>query len=279
MNDNPVSRAAEVYRTATINPTVNAGMQGTVAAGVGVVAWDRLIETLRSLLRRPVSLMNGMSPQEFDAEMEDIKKDKKLRWIIPGVLGAGVAGTSLLASYRPNEEHGGLLQWNGKPKPLDTTTYRGYEMPGDPALNIKKAASLQKFANAMFEYGGYVPQVDFSQVFDAPTMKRELFTNDPWMKKDPLTQYTGIAILADAQNRAASSNITMGDLYDSAADKMKTKFGLMGVTGIAAKTMFANTAANLLVNAVGAMTGIPQDTREDLISAGTWYQAAKSILT
>ena len=43
----------------------------------------------------------------------------------------------------------------------------------------------------------------------------------------------------------------------------------MGVTGIAAKTMFANAAADLLVNAVGAMTGIPQETREDLISAGT----------
>lgn len=261
MTDNPISRAAEVYRKVTINPTVNAGMQSALAFGLGALGWNRLMETTRSMFRRPVSMLTKMSPHEFDQEMEDIKNDKALRYVIPGMLGAGVVGLSLLTSYRPNEAHGGLLAWNAAPK------------------GLTKTSALKKLADDMFEYGGFVPQVDFSQILDAPATKQQLFSNDPWMQKDPFTQNTGIAILSDAQRRAGSSNVSMGNIYDSAADKFKTKFSLMGVTGIAAKTIFANAAANLLVNAVGAMTGIPQDTREDLISAGTWYQAAKSILT
>lgn len=261
MTDNPISRAAEVYRKVTINPAVNAGMQGALAFGVGTLGWNQMVETARSLFRRPVSLMTKMSPHEFDQEMEDIKNDKRLRYIIPGALGAGVLGLSLLASYRPNEAYGGLLAWNAAPK------------------GLSKTSALRKLANDMFEYGGFVPQVDFSQILDAPATKQQLFTNDPWMQKDPFTQSTGIAILSDAQRRAGSSNVSMGNIYDSAADKFKTKFSLMGVTDIAANTMFANAAANLLVNAVGAMTGIPQEIREDIISAGTWHQVAKSIFT
>lgn len=281
MTDNPISRAAEVYRAATINPAVSAGMQGALAFGIGTTGWDRLMETSRSLLRRPVSWLSDMSPREFDAEMEDIRRDKKLRFIIPAALGAGVVGLSLLTSYRPNEAYGGLLSWNGKAKPLDTDTYRGYQMPGTTRTHtaMSKTSALKKLADDMFEYGGFVPQVDFSQVIDAPNTKQQLFSNDPWMQNDPFTRNTGIAIFSDAQKRSGSSNISMGTLYDTAADKFKSKFSLMGVTGIAAKTMFANAAANLLVNAVGTMVGIPQETRENLISAGTWYQAAKSILT
>ena len=281
MTDNPISRAAEVYRAATINPTVNAGMQGALAFGVGTIGWNRLMETSRSLLRRPVSWMTDMTPQEFDQEMEDIKNDKRMRYIIPGALAAGIMGLSLLTSYRPNESYGGLLSWNGKAKPLDTDTYRGYQMPGTPRTHtpMAKTSALKKLADDMFEYGGYVPKVDFSQVIDAPNTRQQLFSNDPWMQNDPFTRNTGIAIFSDAQKRSGSSNVSMGTLYDTAADKFKTKFGLMGVAGIGAKTMFANAAASLLVNAVGTMIGIPQGTREDLISAGTWYQAAKSILT
>lgn len=281
MTDNPISRAAEVYRAATINPTVNAGLLGALAFGAGTSGWNQLIDTSRSLFRRPVSWLTDMTPQEFDEELEDIRNDKKLRYIIPGALGAGVMGLSLLTSYRPNEEHGGLLSWNAKAKPLDTSYDRGYQMPGTPRTHtpMKKVSKLMKLANDMFEYGGFVPQIDFSQVIDAPNTKQQLFSNDPWMQNDPFTRNTGIAIFNDAQKRSGSSNISMGTLYDTAADKFKSKFSLMGVTGIAAKTMFANAAANLLVNAVGTMVGIPQETRENLVSAGTWYQAAKSILT
>ena len=119
----------------------------------------------------------------------------------------------------------------------------------------------------------------YSKVVDAPYLSQQLFSNDPWMQNDLRTRCTGQAIFADAQAREGSSNVSFGTLRDTAKDKMSSKFSLMGITNIAAKTMFANLGADLFVNAVGAMTGIPQSAREDLISAGTWYQAAKSILT
>ena len=278
---NAIGSAVQAYQDVTLNPTVSAGLQGTAAFGVGTVGWDRIIETLRSLLRRPASFALRMSPQEFDQEMEDIKHDKKLKWILPGALGLGTAGLSLATSYRPNEEYGGLFSWNAKGKPLDTTRYREYIMPG--TQNLKKAAAFLKLANELTEYGGWVPSKEMSDAYaktlDAPYMSQSLFSNDPWMKNDLRTRCTGQAIFADAQAREGSANVSFGTLRDTARDKMTSKFSLMGVTGIAAKTMFANLAADLFVNAVGAMTGIPQDTREDLISAGTWYQAAKSILT
>lgn len=281
MIENPIGSFADTYRKVTINPAISAGAQGTLAFGVGTVGWDRLIETLRSLLRRPVSYLYKIPPKEFDAEMEDIKNDKKMRILIPALIGVGVTGTSLATSYRPNEEYGGLLSWNAKAKPLDEEAFRGYIMPGSQnAVSdepMDKSAALHKFASDIFEYGGFVPKFDPSQIINAPATKRELFTNDPWMQNDSFTRNTGIAIFSDAQNRAGSSNITMGTLHDSAADKFKSKFSLMGVTGIAAKTMLANLGADLLVNAVGSMTGIPQSAREDLISAGTWYGAAKAI--
>ena len=125
---NAIGSAVQAYQDVTLNPTVSAGLQGTAAFGVGTVGWDRIIETLRSLLRRPASFALRMSPQEFDQEMEDIKHDKKLKWILPGALGLGTAGLSLATSYRPNEEYGGLFSWNAKGKPLDTTRYREYTL-------------------------------------------------------------------------------------------------------------------------------------------------------
>jgi len=275
MEKNPIGTAAQAYRDITINPTVSSGALGVGAFGVGVVGWNRIIETLRSLLRRPASLVMKMSPHEFDQEMEDIKNDDKLRWILPGALGAGVMGLGLAASYRPNEDYGGLLKWNDYPKPLDTDVYRGYIMPG--SQNLEKKGAMEKLASAAFEYGGYVPKIDFSQILDAPAMKQDLFSNDPWMQNDPHTKYTGIAILSDAQNRSGSSNVTLGTIHDSAADKFKSKFSLMGIADVGLQTTCANLAADLLVNAFGTMAGVPKGVREDLISTATWYQAAKSI--
>ena len=278
---NAIGSAVQAYKDVTINPAVNAGLQGATAFGVGTVGWNRIIETLRSMLRRPASIALKMTPEEFDQEMDDIKNDKKLRWILPSAMALGTSGVSALASYRPNEEYGGLLSWNAKAKPFNANTYRGYVMPG--TQNITKTAALQKFASELTEYGGWVPSKEmanaYSKVVDAPFMSSLLFTNDPWMQNDLRTRCTGKAIFADAQNREGSSNVSFGTLRDTARDKMSSKFSLMGLTGIAGKTMFANAAADLFVNAIGAMTGIPQNAREDLISAGTWYQAAKAILT
>lgn len=280
-SNNPIGDAANTYRKVMINPTVNAGVHGLLAFGVGTVGWNRMIETARSLFRRPAGVFLKMTPREFDEEMEDIKNDNKLRYIIPGALGAGVIGLSLATSYRPNEEYGGLLSWNAAPKPLNMYRYRGYIMPG--TQNLPKEAALKKFANALAEFGGYIPTQDiansYANTIDSQYWQNALFSNDPNMQMDNHTRFTGEAIFADARKRDGSVYVREGTLRDSASNILKSKFSLMGVTGVAAKTMLSNFAADLFVNAVGAMTGIPQETREDLISAGTWYGAAKSILS
>jgi hypothetical protein len=273
---NPIGSAVQAYQKATINPAVSAGIQGTAAFGVGVVGWNRIMDTLRSMLRRPVSMVMKMTPQEFDAEMEDIKNDEKLRWILPGALGTGILGLSLAASHRPNEEYGGLLSWNAKAKPFDDTAYRGYIMPG--TQNLSKSAALQKLADISATFDGYVPykEVADSTMFSGPWLT-SLASNDPWM--DNRTKYTLEAISNATQMREGSSNISAGALQDVTRDKMKSKFSLMGVTDVLAKTVLANTAAKLFVNAVGTMAGVSEDTQQDLISSATWYQAAKSLLT
>lgn len=275
MKDNPISSVADVYRTATINPLVNSGIQGAASFGLGMLAWDRLVETARSLLRRPVLALTDMTPREYEREVDDIKDDNKMRWIIPGFLGTGIAGASMLASHRANEAHGGLLNWNAEPRKADVG-WRGYAMPGEP--RISKKACLQKFADSMFEYGGYVPQLDFSKIIDAPTTKQQLFTNDPWIQNDPYTKNMGIAILSDAQNRTGASNVPLGSVFDSAVDKFKSKFSFSGVASIGAQTMFANAASTLFVKALDAMTDLDKEDQQKLIELGTWAGAAKAIL-
>lgn len=275
MKDNPISPAIQAYKTVTINPTVHSAMLGTAAFGAGTLGWDRLVETARSLLRRPVSLMTGMKMHEFDQEMDDIKNDEKLRWILPGMLGAGVLGTSLATHYRPNEEYGGLLSWNAKAKPLDQTVYRGYIMPG--SQNIKKA-SLDKLANDMFEYGGYVPQLDFSQIVDVPYTKQQFFSNDPFLQNQPYVQNFGKSILVDAQLRNGAANVPMGTIYDSAVDKFKLKFSSGGIMSTVLNTMFANSAARLFTTALGAVTGLSKEKQDKLVEAGTWAGAISSVI-
>jgi len=276
MNDNPISPALQTYKDVTINPAVNSAALGTMAFGAGTVAWDRLIETAKSLLRRPVSMMSDMTPEEFDWEMDDIKKDKKLRWLIPGALGLATAGGSLAASYRPNEEHGGLLDWNGKAKPLNQNVWRGYIMPG--SQNVKKA-SLDKLANDMFEYGGYVPELDFSQIVNVPYTKQQFFTNDPFLQNQPYVQNFGKSIVMDAMMRNGAVNVPMGMIYDSAVDKFKLKFSSGGIMSTVANTMLSNAAARLFTTALGAVTGLSKENQDRLVEAGTWAGAISSVIS
>lgn len=276
MNNNPISTATQAYKTVTMSPLGSSLLLGGVAFGAGTLGWNRLTETARALLRRPAMYMTGMTSQEFDEEVDDIKKDKKLRWLIPGALSAGVLGLSLLASHRKNEEYGGLLQWNAPKRDVDPNTYRGYTMPG--SQNVK-TASLQKLASDMFEYSGYVPQVDFSQIVDVPYTKQQFFSNDPFLQNQPYVQAFGKSILTDAQNRYGAANVPLGNIYDSAVNKFKDKFSFSGITNMVAKTTMANLASDLFATAVGAVTGLSKENQDKIKEIGTWAGAISSIIS
>lgn len=277
MTDNPISSFASGYKKVTVNPIGSSALLGGLGFGVGYLGWDRGVEAARALLRRPVTWMTKMTPKEFDEEVDDIKSDSKLRWIIPGILGAGVMGLGLMWNYRPNEAYGGLLKWNAKPKPLDENRYRNYTMPGPQ--NLQKTAALEKLSNSVFEYSGYVPELDFAKTINAPVAKRQLFSNDPWLQNEPYVQNMGIAILSDAQRRTGAVNVPMGSVYDSAVDKFKSKFSLGGIASVGAQTILANTASTLFVKALGAVTGLDEDKQQKLVELGTWAGAARAILS
>lgn len=277
MNDNPISTFTQGYKKVTVNPIGSSALWGGVGFGTGYLGWDRGVEAARALLRRPVTWLSKMTPEEFDEEVDDIKADPKLRWIIPGALGAGIMGLGLMLSYRPNESYGGLLSWEGKPKPLNQDTYRNYTMPG--SQNLQKSAALQKLSNSVFEYSGYVPDLDFSRTINAPVTKRQLFSNDPWLQNEPYVQNMGISILSDAQRRTGAVNVPMGSVYDSAVDKFKSKFSLGGIASVGAQTILANTASTLFVKALGAVTGLDEDKQKKLVELGTWAGAARAILS
>ena len=89
----------------------------------------------------------------------------------------------------------------------------------------------------------------------------------------------GISILADAQNREGSSNVSLGAIQDSATDKFKTKFGFEGIGNIAMRSMLANAASSMFATALGAVSGLSKDNQRRIIDAGTWAGAISSIIS
>ena len=53
---------------------------------------------------------------------------------------------------------------------------------------------------------------------------------------------------------------------------------LSGIATIGLKSMIANEAASLFTNAIGLVTDMSQETKNDIIAAGTWAGTIKAIL-
>lgn len=129
----------------------------------------------------------------------------------------------------------------------------------------------------MFEYGGYVPEMDFSSVINARDAK-SLFTNDPYLQNNDYARNMGTAIVSNAALNAGSNNVTLGGVFDSAVNKISNKLSFEGVTSVAVKTLVSNGIARLLTGAIGTMTNLSPDVRNTIVEAGTWAGAVSSIL-
>lgn len=240
-----VSAILDPIRKFTGSPLGMAGVLGLTGAGVGYGLWRNAVETGGSLGRYPIRKLTGMTDDEYDAAMEELAADKRYKWLIPGALAA-LLGGGYLALRSP----GPYTKW----------------------------ASQDKQADELFSYGGYVPDINFHQIVNAGQAK-ELFTNDPNLKNDPYVKNMGMAIINDAANRAGYVNPTLGNIYDSTVNKVKSKLSWQGVTGIAANTMLANATAHLFTSALGAVVPLPKDVKRKIIDAGTWAAAITSIFT
>ena len=226
---------------------------GALGFGLGSGLWKNIIQTGGSLGRYPLKKLTGMSDEEYDEAMEDLAHDNRYRWLIPGAIGLMLGGGYLYSKDNFRQEGRGLFSWT------------------------PKTASMHKQADELFSYGGYVPDLDFSQVINAGKA-RDMFSNDPNLQNDPYVRNMGISIINDAARRAGFVNPTLGNIYDSTANKIKSKLSWQGVTGIAANTMLANATAHLFTSALGAVMPLSNDAKRNIIDAGTWATAITSIL-
>ena len=249
-----ISKFLDPVRARIKSPAILATGLGLAGAGLGVGLWENIIETGGSLGRYPIRKMTGMSNAEYDQAMEELAFNDKYRWLIPSALGAILGGGYLASKYNTNQVGHGIHNW------------------------APKTASLNKEADELWSYGGYVPEINFSQVINANKAK-SMFTNDPQIAANPYLRNTGISIINAASNQAGFVNPTLGNIYDSTAQKVKKKLSWAGVTDIAANTMLANATAHLFTGALGAIMPLSDTAKRAIIDGGTWYTAVKSILT
>lgn len=253
LTNKDVSKFLDSVRSRIKSPAILATGLGLAGAGLGIGLWENIIETGGSLGRYPIKKMTGMSDAEYNQAMEDLATDDRYRWLVPSALGAILGGGYLAFRHNQNQVGNGVHNW------------------------APKTASLHKAADELWSYGGYVPDIDFSQVINANSAK-SMFTNDPSINKDPYVMNTGIAIINSAANKAGYSNPTLGNIYDSTSEKMKKKLSWAGVTDVAANTMLANATAHLFTGALGAVMPLSDDMKQNIIDAGTWGTAIINIL-
>ena len=252
---------AQPVRTVTGSPLGLAAGIGLLGDGAGMLGWNMLVNTTRSLGRLPARKLFGMSNAEWDATMDEAQDTKSYRYIIPGALGLLSAGGVLAANFNPKESGYGLLSW----------------YPEIKTASMEKTAAFCKFADDLFEYGGYVPSIDFSKPIDVRAA-RDMFDNNPHLQDDPYVRHFGDSVLMNAAGTAGVYNPTLGQIQDSATEKFKNKFTLAGIADIGIKTALANTAATMFTDVVGTVGSLSPDMRRNIIDGTTLATALISII-
>lgn len=268
-----VSNIADKYRAVVPNPLVQALLIGGAGYGISRVGWGRIVETARSLGRAPLRRMSGLSNEEYDEAMDNLKTHPTYRYAVPAAVGAILGGLSLVPAWNTGEGWNGLTSWYPDAKLTERTGTRGTMSPGVGGMS--KPAMLKK-ANDFFNMTGYVPDIDWSKTFNASEL-RDITSNDPNLAAYPRNEMN--AIVNNTVNMSGSNHPTFSDLYASAAQKIDNKLSWNGVANIAARTMLSNTASRLLVNAVDAIVGIDPNVKRNIVDAGTWAGAITSILS
>ena len=252
---------AQPARSVTGSPLVLAAGVGALGAGAGMLGWNAIVNTTRSLGRLPARKLFGMSNQDWDDAMDEALTKKWYRYVVPSAAGLLAAGGVLAANYNPREEGNGLLSW----------------YPEIKTASMKKTAAFCKFADDLFEYGGYVPNINYDQPVNVQAA-RDMFDNNPHLKDDPYVVNFGDAVLMNAANTAGCLNPTLGQVQQSATDKFMSKFTLAGIADIGLKTALANTAANLFADVVGGVSNLSPDARRTIVDVPTLATALISII-
>ena len=264
LKDNFVSKGLAAWHKVVPNPLLRSLIYGGVAFGTARVLWDPLVETIKTL-GRPFRRFSDMSEEEWEQSLEDAKQDSDLKFKLPLLIGGLTAATPLIMNYRPTY---GIDQfWSDTPTP---THYNGNKY--SPAEN----APMPK-AGSLYEYDGYVSNIDFSQSINTPSAL-SMFSNDPFLAKQDYTRNLGTSILVDANNKTPGNYTTLGNVFDSAADKIDAKLSLEGVVNTGVKAVVSNGIAKLFTTAIGTVVNLDDNTKRNLMDAGTWAGTISAIL-
>lgn len=255
------------------NPVLTALLAGAGATGLSYAAMNPILETVRSL-KRPFTdnpYGNPLEGKEWDETIDEMKKNKKGKLKTSLLVGGGTALLAAGILANPNLENFGLLDWNAGPR---INPKNVMNIP-KPLQYFKKEASL---AN---NYGSSVG----SSFMDQPNWGQQvnlraannLFANDPFLAQNDYARHMGMAIVNNAGIMNHTSRPTLGNVFDSAVDKIGNKLSLGGILDIGLKTTVANGAARLFTGALGTMVGLPPSAQKKLVDAGTWAGAIGAI--
>lgn len=254
-----LSTISDWWRGIGGNPLLAGLGIGAATAGAAYALTGPMAETGKALGRPVVvPLLAGFNPARFgeanetwESGMDNFQYDTKRRLGMVGLLGGLGLGASLYAAYNPAKRYGGLL---------------GDDTP------FGKSASFNPDTNT-FDEPAYLKDIDWSSPIRTD-VARDLM-------RDPLLQgtYAGLAGTAIV-NAAADGDLytTAGRVYDVARDKLDTHLSFGGVARAATRAVIANAGARMLAGALDSVCGLPKQSRDALVSAGTWAGAISAIL-
>lgn len=280
-DDNIIAKLLAGYKKVVPNPLVQAGIAGLGVYGLTRFGWNRVNETLRSLGRPTIKKWFGLSDDQWDTAVDNLQYDSKLAKWVPVGLGLTGAALGLLPSFSPYKKHYGLTKWDApftyhKADGSYATKRNANSSAFTPMSKTQSA--MTKAASQFFNSTGYdINQLDVNKIVDVSAAK-SLFSNDPNLADDSYTRNFGTAIIANAANATGINNPTLGNILDSAVDKVSNKLSIQGIADVALKSVVANTTATLFTGVLDTMLDLSPTTRRNIIDTGTWAGTIGAIL-
>jgi hypothetical protein len=210
--------------------------------------------------------MRGLSNEEYDQAMDELKEHPTYRHIVPAAIGVMLGGASLIPAWNRKESWNGVMSWNPDPKAHEATGSSDYMSPGIGKHGSFDLQPSDYWCNNMAVDLDYSKTVGGNDVYN-------MFSKLPDYERNFCT-----AVTANAQQMDQSRNIRLGTLQDSMAEKLSNKLSWEGVANVAARSVISNTAARLFTNAVDAVVGLDPDTKRNIVDGSTWAGAISSIL-
>ena len=281
--DNPISRFVERYTNIVPNPLAHAALLGTAAYGASKLGYNSIMRTIRSLGRVPGRQLANLSNDEWDEAMDEMLYNSNYSTWLPVGLGALAAVAAASPHFSPYRKNFGLTAWDS---PIQSH-HAASNSPGHNrdineslAMPMVKLSSygMHKVANSLFTATGYdANAMDMSKVVDVGRA-RSLFNSDPFLANDSYTRNFGNSIINNAAINTGVSNPTLGNVFDSAKNKISNKLTIQGIADIGMKSVVANQTARLFTGVLDTMIGLSPTTQRNIIDTGTWAGTVSAIL-